>query len=895
MVHQLRKATSYTQRTIKKWLSTIAVYLFLSYLIYVLLFKDRIIEIQNVLSVLGTLAQSNATILAIVISLSLVVIESASRYSARVVDFIKNDSILWEFLLLYFLSIFYPLLLITLITGKTNYFLLHIYFSTAYALSVIAYFSLFYYIRYVFKMIKPSSMIDILSDKNNLKSLSESWDSSDGYQLNYFKNEPRIFRINILKNDETDPLLPITEIISASIKRNDYATVNHGLYVILRCFAFNLEQNPLYEKQMSEHLFDRIFEIWQLALNEKNINCIVMICDFYYRIGKYCTFFQGNSNSSYISSVIKKASKALTPVCNILGTEIVVEDQKQTNLLYTTFLAEYYQKEAFKSIIKIKEDDFSDLPIDLITNLRRCGASTFKNHGEPRTNKQIEALEKSTTEFSEILGEVGIAAINADSKTAVDNIILALNEVGEASIDNNLIHSIFHIVEMLNKIGEESAKKGVEFESSTKQIIECFGKLASRINNHSEELAGETQNKVIEYHKYIKENYEYEGTKYSFKELSNGVELIIRAYISSYIYVIGRESIETNMLNATRQSLKSLETIERILKNGTESRHIAEDMQKLGKRAVEKEQTYPLMKNIINSIYSIGMLQFGYMFDWDRDRDSWNIDQDKHNNFLKRVYSDCSLRGLQSSYSDFVNAVGFEDTEDFCYGAYPDDIIYGERKLIIDEKERKDIKCLNLKDIYDRDPTLKLFKVGVFKTSEKAYYEVPKLLLELTNPILKYTQNLPSDETRKPFDMIIQCFENFGIISIHFRDNVSLKEMSKQLNSIANSFNSLSNSENNKSQNARDNLDCATTVVSRSIYKLAIGSLRYKLVDSSTLYQQMDCLIHIQREYHNLLFDAVFKFECILEMIKESELQKSEREKIITIIENAIEEFKKLK
>jgi hypothetical protein len=301
------------------------------------------------------------------------------------------------------------------------------------------------------------------------------------------------------------------------------------------------------------------------------------------------------------------------------------------------------------------------------------------------------------------------------------------------------------------------------------------------------------------------------------------------------------------------------------------------------------------MEDIIKSLYSIGLLQFGYMFDWDKDRDSWDRDQNKYEKFLKKEYSSYLENGLQRSYSYFLNSVGFEDTEDFYYGAYSDDIIYGERKLIIDKKERKDIKCLNLKDIDDRYPTLKLFKNGVLKNSEKAYYKVPELLWELTGPILKYTQNSPCDKTRKPFDMVIQCFENFGIISVHFQDNFSLKEMSKHLTSIGNSFYNLSNSKNNKSQKAWENLDCATTVVSRSVYKLAIGSLRYKFVDSSTLYQQMDCLIRIQREYHNSLFDAEYKFERILDMIKESELEKSKRDEIIKLTEDAIQELKNRK
>lgn len=897
MMQRLRKKISYIQRTTKKWLSFIAVNLILSSIIYVLFF-NRIIESQNVLSVLDTLAQSNATILAIVISLSLVVIEfSASRYSARVVDFIKNDSILWEFLLLYFFSIFYPLLLITLITKETNDFLLHIYFSTAYALSIFAYFSLFYYIRYIFKMMKSSSVIDILSEKIDIKSLSKSWNHLDEDPFDYSEKEPRITRINIFINDETDPLLPIIEIINASIERCDYATANYGLSVILRRFLFNLKQNPLYEKQISEHLFYRILDIWQLSLNKNNLNFIQMMYIYYYRIGKQCTFFWGNSSSSYIVSIIKNVSKALTPVYNTLNTTKVEEEIKQTDLLYTTFLAEYFQKEAFKSIIKIKEDDFSELQINSIKYLRLCGIFTFNNHGKSKTNEQIEALEKSITEFSEILGEVGIAAINADSKNAVDEVISVLDEIGEATIDHNLIHSIFHIVKIVNKIGEESAKKGMEFESSTKQTVVCLEKLASKISTHSEELAGEAQNQVIEYHKYIKLKYKHKRTENALEELNDRVECLIRAYISSYVYTIARESVKNDLLDATRQCLISLAIIERILKDDSQSRNISENIKSLGLDAVKKEQTFPLMEDIIQSLYSIVILQFGYMFDW-------NSDLGKRQEFLKKEYSCYLARGLQSSYSNFLNAVDFKDMGDSNYTVYPDDMIYGEQTLIIGGEERKDLKGLYLKDIDDGYRTTKIFKVNDFKDSGKAYYRIPELLKELTDPIIEHVLNSLSDEALKPFTMIINCFENFGITSIHFRDEFSLNRIFiRSLIAIGDSFNDYKYLKYNEAEYNEDNkaweyLDLMTEAVSDSIYKLAIESLTYNFVDFSILNQQMECLIRIHRKYHNI-FWVVAKFERILEMIKECKLKESEgekteseRKKIIIIIENAIQEFR---
>ncbi|HIH74848.1 MAG TPA: hypothetical protein HA306_06590, partial [Methanosarcina sp.] len=267
------------------------------------------------------------------------------------------------------------------------------------------------------------------------------------------------------------------------------------------------------------------------------------------------------------------------------------------------------------------------------------------------------------------------------SETAFKVVIRTFNYIGEAAIYHNLIHSTFHIIENLKVLGEESAKKGEEFEPLTKQIVECLENLASKVDSHSKELSGEKRNKVVEYYEYIKLRYDtYETTEDVLEALKDKEELAIRD-ISSYVYTIGRESIKNNLLNATQQCLKSLEAIERILKNGTESRHIGEDIRYLGLEAVKKEQTYPLMENIIKSLYSIGILQFGYMFDWD-------MDYKRRREFLNKEYSDYLAKGLRLSSSDFEETMNFKDTEDFSYTVYLNDIVYEEKTLIINDKER---------------------------------------------------------------------------------------------------------------------------------------------------------------------------------------------------------------
>jgi hypothetical protein len=743
---------------------------------------------------------------------------------------------------------------------------------------------------------KSSSVIDLLSDKIDIKSLSNSSEEVDELESKISKDEPRINRIRINLHDEEDPFLPIFDIIRASIMRYDYATARNGLWAVSKCHYNIIKQNPHEEKRISEHVFRRIYEIWKLALKIKDSEFIYMTLTQYCYIGKLCTYPIEMSHSSRISSLLKQMPKNLIPLFNVLNIPNYKEKITQNNLLYTAFLSEYYLKEVFKSIVEVKDEDFQKLSTFFALEINKIGLNTFKNRYELRINKSVknvESLECSTSEFSYILKDIGIAAINAGSKTSFEIVIDTFNYIGEAAIYHNLIHSIAHILENLKIIGEESAKKGEEFETLTKQTVECLENLASKINSNSQKISGNTQNQLVEYYEYIKSNYHtYETTEDVLESLKNQEKRDI-CDIYAYISIIAKESVKTNLLDATQQCLKSLETVERILRDGNESITICKRMRDLGLEAVKKEQTFPLMEDMIKFIYSIGILQFGYMFDWERDRDSWDIDKNKYRKFLKKEYSDYLAEGLESNYSDFENSVDFEDTEDFYYGAYPDDIIYGKRKLIIARKEKKDIKCLYLKDIDDRYPTLKLFKKGVFKDSEGAYYEVPILLKKLVEPILEYALNSPSDETIRPFNMIIQSFENFGLLSIHFRDEFSLNRIFiRSLVEIGDSFFDFKYLEYDKDSKAWEYLDWVTTVVSNSIYKLAIASLRYSFIDSSTLRLQIECLVRIQKKYHNLLFDMEDKFEKLLEMIKESELEKPKRDEIITLIEDEIQKFK---
>lgn len=887
------------------WFLILFIILSLLYYTYLNHFSGSITTDSNsALSLLTTIVQSEATIIAIVISLSIVVIQHyASSYSSRVVDILVNDKKLWRPLLLYGISIISSLCLIRWINPDNKSSNLEVWYSLILSVSIIAHITLISSVSHFLKLMKPNSIIDILAKKISVQSLSECCNYIAIRPSKISKYEPRIDRTTINQNNEKDTILPITDIINASIVRYDYDTVEHGLEEVFQHYFDILLKSDINEtqiKEFSEHIFNRTFKVCQLALNKRDFNSIDMILEFYFIIGRNSTYLLLDSNPSYINSLLNQGSKVLTPVYNVLGIQKAEEKITQKSILYVTFLSEYYIKEAFESIVKVKDDTFTEYSKYLVTHVHDIGISAIDtlfswDRDTIRIDEQIqfsESIEGFVSELSYILGGMGVAAINSDSKPALNEVILALNDIGEAAVCNNLIHSISHVLNNLWIIGKESPKKGVEIESSTVQIVKCLENLVSKIDYYSEELGSETQSWVIAYYKHIKSNYYYDTrTKDPLEELQQKVNLNIRS-ISGYIASIGENAVENNLLVATKQCLKSLEIIERILGSGTQSRIICQDIENLGQKAVNKKETFPLVEDIIKSLYSIGILQFGYLFEWDIDKskiieflnEEYNTDLDKKDSI---IYFDSWLTIIvEDKYNSNISfTLEITDKND-------DD----ENALIINNVKNKNIKAFHLNDIEGKHfvSNLKIFKTGVIKKSEKAYYEVPNSLGELANPILKYAQNSPTFETIKPFIMIIKCFENFGTISVHLRDKFSLNSIFLPFLCFRADFlvYDLKYSKADEALEAEECLYWIVEEVFESLYRLAILSLKHNLIECSKLRQLVDSLKRLKKEYSYMSRLTVDKFEEILEITKKSELKESERTEIIELMENAIEELK---
>lgn len=206
--------------------------------------------------ILSTLIQSQAAIIAIVITLSLIVFQlSASAYSPRVVGIFRRNPNMWILLFGYSFSMIYNLIILKLvedIDGKDvfrgecdiwSFFRLSSPFecriSFAVLLGIFTFVALFLYIWNITNLLKPEKIIKQLASE--------------------------ITNDEIL-NKKKDPIQPIEDIIRRSIMNHDFETIRVGLSVLTDRVIKIIDLNN--EQMLSERFCKHLERISRLAVKE---------------------------------------------------------------------------------------------------------------------------------------------------------------------------------------------------------------------------------------------------------------------------------------------------------------------------------------------------------------------------------------------------------------------------------------------------------------------------------------------------------------------------------------------------------------------------------------------------------------------------------------------------
>jgi len=235
------------------------------------------IDDESAMYFLSALVQSQAAILAIVITLTLIAVQLASsHYSPRVIDIFKKAPAIWWFLCYYGISIFFGLcilMMMQVLQNETivipivlNRYSLHISFEhwiyAAYLIAITTFVVLFGYMRSVFDLLKPSNIIKKLSDNITKEKISKHIKSLEEHKKDR------------TKPIEEDPVQPIVDIIRSSLIKHDFATTSSGINTITNRAIEVMNPN---EHKISKHFCDHFERIGKLAVNRGDEESVIEV------------------------------------------------------------------------------------------------------------------------------------------------------------------------------------------------------------------------------------------------------------------------------------------------------------------------------------------------------------------------------------------------------------------------------------------------------------------------------------------------------------------------------------------------------------------------------------------------------------------------------------------
>lgn len=248
----------------------------------------------NVTSVLTTLIESEAAIIAIVISLTLVAVElTASTYSPRVINISLKNPDIWILLIIYGSAMGYSLMLLKLEPLESS-FIPSEDVSVALWLGMYSYIVLVPYLWHICDLLKPETIIKRLAmeiSKDKLLQLSEEVDTS----------------MDAKTSTVDDPVQPIIDIIRKAVINYEFVTIRSGLNELTSRMIEVIDSNKWDKNEVNKilkHFSERLKRIGKLAASEKDEEQTIEVINSLKRLGDYTLKFKFIDASKNVIEVL---------------------------------------------------------------------------------------------------------------------------------------------------------------------------------------------------------------------------------------------------------------------------------------------------------------------------------------------------------------------------------------------------------------------------------------------------------------------------------------------------------------------------------------------------------------------------------------------------------------
>ena len=370
-------------------------------------------DVDSARYMLSALVQSQAAIIAIVISLTLIAVQlTASSYSPRVIDIFKSpkkNPDFWVLLGFYCSSIIYGLFILKQVAGAEGEAVsqsaiwslgrfsisFELGVSFAYWLGAFTFVILFLYMWRIMTLLKPEYIIDRLAvgiTKKNLNPLEE------------------------------DPIQPIMDIVHGSIMKYDLATTRIGLGAVTEGVIKVIDSDR--EEWKSMLFCEPLERVAKLAVSRMDEESTVAVIKSLEEFGD--------------SKVPKGLNEAVFQAAKSLGEVGRVAAEKELSLAAET---------AVMSLGRVGE-----LAACLL-KLKNATSRIAKSLAEVGEAAAIHGLEKTAEQAVKYLEEIGRTAVMMKhNEEVVKKVVMSLIRVGDAAAIKSLVIAPGHAEKSLAQL-----------------------------------------------------------------------------------------------------------------------------------------------------------------------------------------------------------------------------------------------------------------------------------------------------------------------------------------------------------------------------------------------------------------------------------------------------------
>ena len=419
---------------------------------------------ENSLSLLSLIVQVQATIVALVITLTLVAIQiTAASYTSRVVDVMKKMPDMWILLFIYIGSMSIGIVTLKFVTNPDPSSV-----SGVIILEIFSLCSLVLYIKNTITLLHPDHVVKMLVNAINVDNIHQ-------------------------KKGSDDIMQPVFDVVHASIMSYDVTTARTGLMAISdRLLVIFLLCDNSSKKEISKHFCSHIQRSVRVAQRNGDEGIILEIIEVLEKFGIECC---KNKDSDILQPVIQVIKEIGNNAAN-KGCDY--ETWRAMNTLSTIGLcvAENGLGDATKEVAFALES--------VNTHAADNGMENIQIIGEILTRLYEHAnnygLRDSAEVILRILDSVGQYNAAKGAELATYRLICAVEKLGMYTTDKNQRCETWNLVSTLAEIGKQVAdKKLLRVAKLAADSIERLASYVSKTRNYNDiaEMAMNARNAII--------------------------------------------------------------------------------------------------------------------------------------------------------------------------------------------------------------------------------------------------------------------------------------------------------------------------------------------------------------------------------------------------------------